>query len=86
MTTITTRDLVNQEWLTVAQTAELLGVSNASVQRWIRNGDLAALALGSRKEGYRISQRDLDIFIASRYHPARHTENEHQEHQDMALT
>ena len=56
-------------WLTVDQVAQMLNVTEETVRRWIRAGDLPVLELGGRKAGYRIRQTDLDRFIADRYGP-----------------
>ena len=56
-------------WLTVAQVADRLQVSQETVRRWIRNGDLPVLELGGLKAGYRVRETDLAAFIAERYGP-----------------
>lgn len=58
-----------QEWLTVAQVAKLLVVTEETIRRWIRAGEIPVLELPSRKAGYRIRKSDLDRFIAQRYGP-----------------
>jgi excisionase family DNA binding protein len=45
---------------TVAQVAELLGVSIRSVRRWIAQGDLRAYRFGRQ---VRISETDLRLFV-----------------------
>lgn len=62
-------DAAEDRWLTVADVAGTLSVSDKTVRRWIKNGQLAALDLGGRKSGYRIRQSDLDAFILRRYRP-----------------
>lgn len=52
-------------WLTVDEIAEELQVHKQSVRRWIRDGDLPAVALGG-KSGFRIWSADLDKFLASK--------------------
>jgi excisionase family DNA binding protein len=54
------------EWMTVKDVAALLKVSEETVRRWVRVGELPALALG-KKAGFRIRPADLEIFIAARY-------------------
>ncbi len=56
-------------WLTVEQVAKHLVVTEETVRRWIRTGELPVLALPSRRAGYRIRQSDLDAFISQRYGP-----------------
>ena len=48
--------------LTVAEVADVLRVSNMTVYRLIKAGDLAALRVG---KNYRIRQHDLDAYLAS---------------------
>lgn len=57
------------EWLTVEQVAKLLVVTEETIRRWIRAGEIPVLELPSRKAGYRIRRSDLDQFIAERYGP-----------------
>jgi excisionase family DNA binding protein len=55
------------QWLTVEDVATRLLVSQETVRRWIRNGQLPVLELGGPKAGYRIREDALDAFIAERY-------------------
>lgn len=59
----------NEQWLTTAQVAELFQVTEETIRRWIRAGDLPVLDLGGRKGGYRIKRADVDRFIEQRYGP-----------------
>jgi excisionase family DNA binding protein len=59
--------MTGETWLTVAQVAELLQLSPVAVQGWIRRGQLPAVNLGG-KAGYRIRARDLDAYLAARWH------------------
>jgi excisionase family DNA binding protein len=59
--------MAGEEWLTVAQVANLLQVSVMAVQGWIRRGELPAIRLGG-KAGYRVRRADLDAFIAGKVH------------------
>lgn len=56
-----------EPWYTVEQIAEMFQVSEETVRRWVRNGEIPALALGGRKAGYRIRKSDVDTFVAGRY-------------------
>lgn len=56
-------------WLTTAEVAERLRVTEDTVRRWIRNGDLPVLNLGGFRAGHRIRDADLEAFIAERYGP-----------------
>lgn len=55
------------EWLTTADVAEVLKVSEETVRRWIRAGELPVLGVGGRRGGYRIRREDLDAFIDQRF-------------------
>lgn len=46
--------------LTVAEVADLLRVSNMTVYRLIKAGDIAAIRVG---KNYRIRQSDLDTYL-----------------------
>ncbi len=50
--------------LTVADVAETMRVSNMTVYRLIKAGDLAAVRVG---KSYRIKEDDVDRFLAKRY-------------------
>jgi excisionase family DNA binding protein len=52
--------------LTVSEAAERLRLNPETIRRWLRDGHLSGLWLGSDKAGWRISERDLDAFIADR--------------------
>jgi len=47
--------------LTVAEVASLLRVSNMTVYRLIKNGELSAIRVG---KNYRIRQVDLDAYLS----------------------
>lgn len=47
-------------YLSLKQLAEVFGVNERTVRRWIGNGTLPAYKLGHQ---WRISQRDLDAFL-----------------------
>ena len=57
----------NQVWLTPPEIAELLRVNPDKVRGWIADGHLRAVNIsdGSRPR-YRVSQDDLDAFLAVR--------------------
>lgn len=56
-------------WLTVEDVAKRFDVSQETVRRWIRGGQLPVLDLGGPKMGYRIREGDLRAFVAERYGP-----------------
>jgi len=51
-------------FLTAAEVAGLLRVSTMTVYRLIKGGQLAAVRVG---KSYRVSEDDVDRFLASRY-------------------
>jgi excisionase family DNA binding protein len=51
--------------LTVRQVCERLQVSDQTVWRWIKSGELPAISLGG-KAGYRIDPDDLNRFVEAR--------------------
>ena len=54
------------EWLTADEVAKELRVHIETVRRWLRDGTLPAISLGSRKGGYRVRRSDLEQFIEKR--------------------
>ncbi len=62
-------NITSEEWLTVQDVAKRFQVSEETVRRWIRSGELPVLDLGGPKAGYRIRPHDLDAFMAKRYGP-----------------
>ncbi len=57
------------QWLTVADVAERLRISQETVRRWIRTGALPVLDVGGPKAGYRVREDDLEVFLDARYGP-----------------
>ena len=53
------------EWLTVQDITRRLKVHEETVRRWIREGDLPALLLGSTRGGYRVKASDLDAYLSA---------------------
>ncbi|HMK96545.1 MAG TPA: helix-turn-helix domain-containing protein [Acidimicrobiales bacterium] len=51
-------------YVTVAEVADLLRVSNMTVYRLVQAGELPAVRVG---RSYRIREEDVDRFIAGRY-------------------
>ena len=52
--------------LTVSETAVRLRLNPETIRRWLRDGRLNGVWLGSDKAGWRISERDLDAFLRAR--------------------
>ena len=53
-------------FLTVSEAAERLRLNPETIRRWLRDGRMSGVWLGSDKAGWRISERDLDAFIVER--------------------
>jgi excisionase family DNA binding protein len=51
-------------FLTVAEVASLLRVSNMTVYRLIKAGDLPALRIG---KSYRVPEHEVDRYLSARY-------------------
>jgi excisionase family DNA binding protein len=56
------------EFLTVAEVAEMLKLNQQTIRNWIDKGDLAAVRIGRR---VRIRREDLDAKLAEGYQPRR---------------
>ena len=54
-----------QRLLTVREVAERLRSSPETVRRWLRQGKLRGFRPGGTKLGYRVSESELQRFIAS---------------------
>lgn len=52
----------HEQYQTVKEIADLLKVSEVTVRRWIKDGELRAIEVG---KGWRISSQDLDAFLES---------------------
>ena len=57
------RDTMGESLLTVGEVANLMRVSNMTVYRLIKGGQLAAIRVG---KNYRIRPRDVDRYLAER--------------------
>jgi excisionase family DNA binding protein len=57
---------VSEELLTVPEVAALLRLSEQTVRKWLREGTLAGIQLGSRQAGWRVRRSDVDRFLAER--------------------
>jgi excisionase family DNA binding protein len=54
-----------EAWLTVNDIATRLRVSQHTVRRWLRQGELVGVKLGDRT-GYRVRDEELTRFLARR--------------------
>lgn len=52
-----------KEWLTVKQTAELLGMSERSVYEAVERGSLRAIVRRGYSKGYRINRQEVDRWM-----------------------
>jgi excisionase family DNA binding protein len=57
------RVMVSDQWLTVAQAAEIVQVHPETLRAWLRSGRIPATLL-SRRAGYRIRASDLEAFLS----------------------
>lgn len=57
-------DEVRTRYVTVAEVASLLRVSNMTVYRLVQSGELPAVRVG---RSYRIREDDVDRYLAVRY-------------------
>lgn len=57
------------ELLTVAEVAAELKLHEETIRRWIRDGKLRAIHLGSTHAGYRVRRSDLALFLAQPRNP-----------------
>ena len=55
---------LSQKFLTVAEVASMLRVSNMTVYRLIQAGDIPAVRVG---KSYRLREEDLDKYLGDRY-------------------
>jgi excisionase family DNA binding protein len=53
-----------QRLLTVREVAERLRSSPETVRRWLRQGKLRGFRLGGTKLGYRVTESELERFLA----------------------
>ena len=58
-------DSTRDELLTVREITQRLKVHEETVRRWIREGELPAILLGSSKGGYRVKDSDLNAFLSA---------------------
>jgi excisionase family DNA binding protein len=58
--------MAEAQFLTVAQVCERLQVTPNAVRRWLTSGQLGGVRLGGKRTGWRISEDDLQAFIAMR--------------------
>ncbi len=55
-----------ERWLTTAEIAKRLSLTERTIRDWLRSGRLPGIRLGSSRAGWRIREADLDAFLAQR--------------------
>jgi excisionase family DNA binding protein len=65
------------EFLTVAEIAEILKINQQTVRNWIDQGMLPALHVGRR---VRVRRADFDVFLEDGYSGRRHAAEERRDH------
>jgi excisionase family DNA binding protein len=55
--------------LTTRQVAEQLQVLPVTIERWLRQGKLSGVRIGSRRAGWRIPESELARLLSGRKHP-----------------
>ena len=51
------------ELLTVPEVAALLKLNEQTVRKWLREGRLPGISLGSRQAGWRVRRADIERFL-----------------------
>ena len=54
--------MIDDKWFTVEQIAERLQVTEETVRRWLRSGELVGQNFGGRT-GYRIRETEVNAFL-----------------------
>ncbi len=54
---------MNEELLTVPEVAALLRLNPQTVRKWLREGMLPGIQLGSRQAGWRVKRSDVERFL-----------------------
>jgi excisionase family DNA binding protein len=62
--------------LTTDQVADHLGVTHRTVLTWLSRGELRGIRLGRTRAGWRVSEADLQQFLATRANRPRATETQ----------
>ena len=54
--------MIDDKWFTVEEIAERLKVTDQTVRRWLRSGELVGQNFGGRT-GYRIRETEVNAFL-----------------------
>jgi excisionase family DNA binding protein len=60
--------MIEETWLTVEQIARQMQVTDQTVRRWLKSGELVGTNFGGRT-GYRIREADANAFLERRAGP-----------------
>ncbi len=55
-----------EDLLTVAEVAAMLRLNEQTVRKWLREGRLPGISLGSRQAGWRVRRSDVEQFLDER--------------------
>jgi excisionase family DNA binding protein len=66
------------EYFTVDEVAKRLKVTPLTVRRWLNNGELDGTRLSAGRAGWRISEADLEAFLAKRRETTRQEREENE--------
>ena len=56
----------DDELMTVPEVAAMLRLNDQTVRKWLRDGRLPGIYLGSRTAGWRVRRSDVTAFLAER--------------------
>jgi excisionase family DNA binding protein len=57
--------MIEERWLTVEEIAKQMKVTDQTVRRWLKSGELVGTNFGGRT-GYRIREADANAFLERR--------------------
>jgi excisionase family DNA binding protein len=57
--------MIEDRWYTVEEIAERLKVTDQTVRRWLKNGELVGTNFSGRT-GWRIREQDVNAFLAKK--------------------
>lgn len=59
--------MADDELMTVPEVAAMLRLNDQTVRKWLRDGKLPGIYLGSRTAGWRVRREDVTAFLAERH-------------------
>ena len=57
----------DEELMTVPEVATMLRLNEQTVRKWLRDGKLPGIYLGSRTAGWRVRRADVTAFLEARH-------------------